>query len=53
MATLSSNLAWRLSWTEEPDGLYIVHGVVRVGHDLATKAPLYSISCDNLQWKRI
>ena len=21
MATLSSNLAWRLSWTEEPDGL--------------------------------
>ena len=23
----SSILAWKIPWTEEPDGLYIVHGV--------------------------
>ena len=27
MATWSSVLAWRIPWTEYPDGLYIVHGV--------------------------
>ena len=27
MATHSSTLAWRITWTEEPDGLYSVHGV--------------------------
>ena len=27
MATHSSILAWRIPWTEEPNGLYIVHGV--------------------------
>ena len=27
MATHSSILAWEIPWTEEPDGLYIVHGV--------------------------
>ena len=27
MATHSSILAWRIPWTEEPSGLYIVHGV--------------------------
>ena len=31
MATYSSILAWRISWTEES------MGVTRVGHDLATK----------------
>ena len=31
VATLSSILAWRIPWTEEPGG---VHGVARVGHDL-------------------
>ena len=29
MATHSSTLAWRISWTEEPGGLYIVHGVAK------------------------
>ena len=27
MAIHSSILAWRIPWTEEPDGLYTVHGV--------------------------
>ena len=27
MATPSSSLAWTVPWTEEPGGLYIVHGV--------------------------
>ena len=35
VATPSSILAWRIPWTEEP-----VHGVARVGHDLATKPPI-------------
>ncbi|CAN0549905.1 unnamed protein product [Rangifer tarandus platyrhynchus] len=29
LATHSSILAWRIPWTEEPGGLYIVHGVVK------------------------
>ena len=38
MATLSSILAWKIPWTDEP-GRFTVHGVTRVGHDLATKPP--------------
>ena len=37
-ATHSSILAWRIPWTKEP-GRFPVHGVTRVGHDLATKPP--------------
>ena len=29
MATHSSTLAWRIPWTEEPGGLYTVHGVAK------------------------
>ena len=36
MATHSSILAWRILWTEEPDGLQSM-GSQRVGHDLATE----------------
>ena len=36
MATHSNILAWNIPWTEETSGL---HGVARVGHDLATKSP--------------
>ena len=36
MATYSSILAWKIPWTEEPDGLQSM-GLQRVGHDLATK----------------
>ena len=38
MATHSSILAWRISWTVEP-GRFPVHGVVRVRHDSMTKPP--------------
>ena len=36
MANLSSILAWRIPWTEEPDGLQCM-GSQRVGQDLVTK----------------
>ena len=36
MATHSSILAWKMPWTEEPDG-YNQWGHKRVGHNLATK----------------
>ena len=36
MATLSSTLAWRIPWTEEPGGLQSV-GLKRGGHDFLTK----------------
>jgi len=39
MATHSSNLAWRIPWTEEPGRLHTVHGVAKAGHDLATNPP--------------
>ena len=32
MAAHSSNLAWRIPWTEEPGGLQSM-GSLRVGHD--------------------
>ena len=32
MATYSSILAWRISWTEQPGGLQSM-GLQRVGHD--------------------
>ena len=36
MATHSSILAWRIPWTEEPDGLQSMESQ-RVGHDWVTK----------------
>ena len=36
MATCSSILVWKISWTEEPDGLQS-RGLQRVGHNRATK----------------
>ena len=36
MATHSSNLAWRVPWTEEPGGLQFM-GLQRIGHDLAAE----------------
>ena len=36
MAINSGILAWRIPWTEEPGGLYIITGSQRVGHDRAT-----------------
>ena len=37
MATHSSNLAWRIPWTEEPGRLHSIQ-LERVGHDWATNA---------------
>ena len=42
MATHSSILAWKISWTEEPSGLQSM-GLQRVGHDWATK-------CASVHW---
>ena len=39
MTTHSSNLAWRIPWTEEPGRLQSM-GSQRVGHDLVTKEQL-------------
>ena len=38
VAPHSSILAWKIPWTEELGGA-VVHGVARVGNDLATKPP--------------
>ena len=38
MATHISILPWKIPWTEEA-WRATVHGVSRVGHDLATKPP--------------
>ena len=45
MAIHSSILAWKITWTEEPDGLHS-KGLQRVGHDWAIKhqqAPNWSL----------
>ena len=48
MATHSSILAWRITWTEEPGGLQSM-GSQRVGHDWATSLLLFQwSSVDNL-----
>ena len=46
MATSFSIFAWKISWTVEPHGVYIVWGCKRVGHDLVTAAAAKSLqSC--------
>ena len=44
MATRSSILAWKISWTEEPGGLQST-GSQRVGHDWATNTYLLRDRC--------
>ena len=34
--TQSSILAWRIPWTEEPDGLHTIHGVAELDTSEAT-----------------
>ena len=41
MATHSSILAWRIPWTEEPDGL---HRVAKVRHDRSDLAHIYGVT---------
>ena len=45
MATHSSILAWEIPWTEEPGGLQSM-GLQRVGHNLATKQQIKSVTGD-------
>ena len=47
MAPHSSALAWKIPWTEEPDGLRSV-GSLRVGHDCATSLSLFTV----MHWRR-
>ena len=57
VATHSSILAWKISWTEEPGGLQSM-GLQRVGHSWATtylfptcrKAAPPDLSCNHLIW---
>ena len=44
MATHSSTIAWRIQWTEEPDGLQSM-GSLRAGHDLSDFTFPFSLSC--------
>jgi len=41
MATHSSTLAWKIPWTEGPDGLQSMRSL-RVGHDRATSLSLFT-----------
>ena len=47
MAPHSSTLAWKIPWTEEPDGLQSM-GSLRVGHDWATSLSLFTF----MHWRR-
>ena len=47
MATHSSILVWRIPWIEEPSRL---HGVGRVGHNLATKSPPPKLFISIKEW---
>ena len=47
MATHSSTLAWKIPWTEEPDGLQSM-GSRRIGHDWATSLSLFTF----MRWRR-
>ena len=47
MAPHSSTLAWKIPWTEEPDGLQSM-GSLRVGHDWVTSLWLFTF----MHWRR-
>ena len=46
-APLSSTLAWKIPWTQEPGGLQSM-GSLRVGHDWATSLSLFTF----MHWRR-
>ena len=50
MAPHSSTVAWRIPWTEEPDGLQSM-GSPRVGHDWATSLSLFTFMHWRKQWQ--
>ena len=48
--TLGFTLAWKIPWTEEPDGLQSM-GSLRVGHDWATPLSLFTFMCWKRKWQ--
>ena len=56
MATHSSNLAWRIPWTEETDGLQFM-GWWRAGHDWVTNTftfhSLFTMLCQSLLYRKV
>ena len=50
MAPHSSTLAWKIPWTEEPDGLQSM-GSRRVGHDWATSLSLFTFMHWGRKWQ--
>ena len=53
MAMYSSILAWRIPWTEEPDGLYSPSGHKRIGHNLVTGQQQQLLDTINIQSKSL
>ena len=51
MAIYSSILAWRIPWTEEPDGLYSPWGRKRIGYNLVTEQQQEILDIINIQSK--
>ena len=47
MATHSGTHAWKVPWTEEPDGLQS-RGLLKVGHNSATSLSLFTF----MNWRR-
>ena len=50
MATLSSTLAWKIPWMEEPGRLQSM-GSQRVGHDLAASLSLFTFTHWRRKWQ--
>ena len=50
MAPHSSTLAWKIPWTEEPDGLQSM-GSLRVRHDWATSLSLFTFMLWRRKWQ--
>ena len=47
---LQYSLAWKIPWTEEPDGLQSM-GLLRVGHDSATSLSLFTFMHWRGKWQ--
>ena len=50
MAPLSSTLAWKIPWTEEPGRLQSM-GLLGVGHDSATSLSFFTFMHWRRQWQ--
>ena len=50
MAPHSSTLAWKIPWTEEPDGLQSM-GSLKVGNDWVTSLKLFTFTHSRRKWQ--